>query len=228
MSAAAPGRFVQRLSVVVACLTWVACNPVDPTGSSEALGESSQALPYCQCPLQYLRPGEVVDPLQPQCPYYECENSCGDGYCGPLEDSWSCSWDCGAPTVCGNGTCDFGESEGTCPADCYCGDGWCNGESVYSCPVDCGCPNPCGNGTCGAGESTATCPGDCGSACGDGACNGTESVYSCAADCGYCGDGYCAGSETRYSCSQDCGYSYPCLLPVEQCPLQPLTPDAPR
>lgn len=249
MSAAVTGRSSSRLAIVLmACLAWTACGVVTPEGSGEALGESSQPLPACYCPLPYLQSGEEgVDPLRPPCGPFECElNYCGDGYCAAGEDSWNCPSDCGSPTWCGNAACDVGEDEVSCPSDCFCGDGWCNGETVYSCPVDCGCPNPCGNGTCGPGESTATCPGDCGSACGDGACNGGEDLYTCAPDCGSCGDGVCAGAETwgsclddcgfcgdglcsnvetRFTCSQDCGFGFPCLRPGE-CPIPQLAPDA--
>ncbi len=45
--------------------------------------------------------------------------------------------------VCGNGTCEAGETAANCAADC-----------ATSTPV-------CGNGKCETGETTATCPGDC-------------------------------------------------------------------
>ncbi|MEE8522991.1 MAG: hypothetical protein V3T72_03585 [Thermoanaerobaculia bacterium] len=44
---------------------------------------------------------------------------CGDAICeAPQEDSSTCELDCGAPAVCGDGTCDPGESECSCAADC--------------------------------------------------------------------------------------------------------------
>lgn len=66
---------------------------------------------------------------------------------------------------CGDGTCDFGEDCGTCPADCPSGP-----------PVDPGC----GNGTCepGIGEDCLSCPSDC-----RGKQNGKQSNRYC------CGDG---------------------------------------
>lgn len=43
--------------------------------------------------------------------------ACGDGVCGPAEDSTNCREDC--PTACGDGFCDPAvESETTCPLDC--------------------------------------------------------------------------------------------------------------
>lgn len=201
----------------VAALAWavlVACGPSEAV-QEDALGESTQAVQQCYCPVQYLR--EAPSPEMPVCPvnYYQCQ-MCGDGFCGAYEDSYNCPTDCGPASWCGDGSCNPGENESNCASDCYCGDGWCNGETVYTCPVDCGCPNPCGNGVCGSGESTATCPADCGSACGDGACNGSETASSCNEDCGYCGDGYCMAPETSYSCSLDCG-GY-CLY-REVCPI---------
>ncbi len=70
----------------------------------------------------------------------------------------------GPPAVCGNGTCESGETNATCPADCppVCGDGVCNGtETSATCPGDCPPPPVCGDGVCNGTETTATCPGDC-------------------------------------------------------------------
>ncbi|MEO1271397.1 MAG: multicopper oxidase family protein, partial [Myxococcota bacterium] len=61
---------------------------------------------------------------------------CGDGgYCTP---------DDGTNTECGNGICELGEDEATCPEDCS-------------------DPDPCGDGVCDAagGEDEMTCPEDC-------------------------------------------------------------------
>ena len=46
-------------------------------------------------------------------------------------------------SVCGNGSCEAGESTGNCPKDCKAGG------------------QVCGDGLCGAGESPDNCPGDC-------------------------------------------------------------------
>ncbi len=74
----------------------------------------------------------------------------------------------GTPT-CGDGLCETGEDQNTCPDDCsppgpVCGDGNCeDGESFDSCPDDCVPPGPvCGNGECEEGEAAEDCPDDCG------------------------------------------------------------------
>ena len=78
----------------------------------------------------------------------------------------------GAPApVCGNSSCE-------------------TGESCSSCPGDCGaCPPVCGNSACEAGESCSSCPGDCGACppvCGNGSCETGETCSNCASDCGAC------------------------------------------
>ena len=109
--------------------------------------------------------------------------------------------------VCGNGTCEPGESFATCQGDCptVCGDGVCEGlESSIRCPEDCGGPM--------ITPTFTPVP-----VCGDGVCNGGETILSCALDCPlffitlvppviiYCGDHICNGSETCSSCAIDCG-----------------------
>ena len=98
------------------------------------------------------------------CPQgFDCYNlQEGGGACGPAKP---------AAPVCGNGTCEAGETATSCPADCapppspVCGNGTCEaGETATSCPADCAPPpSPvCGNGTCEAGETCDGCPADCG------------------------------------------------------------------
>ncbi len=99
---------------------------------------------------------------------------------------------CSASTTCGNGMCEAGESNATCPQDCP--------GSV------------CGNGICEAGESPSTCPPDCGVKCGNGICEPGETTTSCPIDCGggTCGDGICSGTETPITCPKDCSSTGPC------------------
>jgi hypothetical protein len=84
-------------------------------------------------------------------------------------------------TPCGNGTCDAGETNATCPEDCTCGNGVCDWER---------------------GETANKCPSDCW--CGDGVCDSTESLQTCAVDCSWCGDRICSGNENANNCFEDC------------------------
>ena len=112
--------------------------------------------------------------------------------------------------VCGNGTCESGETNSTCPSDCQaagavCGNAKCEqGESTSTCPADCKAAGPvCGNKTCESGESYGNCPTDCpctsdaqcgaGKSCVAGACQ-TQSTA-------VCGDMTCASGE---NCTMDC------------------------
>lgn len=89
---------------------------------------------------------------------------------------------------CGNGSCEEGETNMSCPADCapieVCGNGYCEGgETNTTCPADC---NSCGDDTCDEliGETPITCSVDClGAVCGDGTCDNTENIATCPSDC---------------------------------------------
>ena len=88
--------------------------------------------------------------------------------------------------VCGNFTCEAGETCTNCPGDCggcmaVCGDGvcdpaeLCSGVADAACPVDIVQPNTfvCNAGSgdvCDPGESVATCPLDCMGMGGDPCC----------------------------------------------------------
>lgn len=119
----------------------------------------------------------------------------------------------GTGPVCGNGSCENGESSQTCPQDCggnnpVCGNGFCeNGETAQTCPQDCGGGNQpvCGNGACENGESAESCPQDCGQGCGGKQC-GFDGQGN---PCGTCPDGfYCTWDglcESDTPCEADCG-----------------------
>lgn len=109
--------------------------------------------------------------------------------------------------LCGNGSCDAGETEENCPSDCgakaLCtkeGEtanssdtalGCCSGLRlnwmakdggwIYSCQV-------CGNGACNTGETVANCAADCSSDFRDGKlkCTSTGGSWSCQESCGIC------------------------------------------
>jgi hypothetical protein len=69
--------------------------------------------------------------------------------------------------ACGNNTCEAGENQCSCPADC----GKCSGQYGNDSCKELGCVNGvckiilkancCGNGTCESSETYAACPADC-------------------------------------------------------------------
>jgi len=141
---------------------------------------------------------------------------CGNGYCDG-DELWSCPKDCQFPVpVCGNGSCEPGESSKTCAGDC-------------GAPTDVA--------TCVAehcATQQAACKADAGCAaviaCLD-ACPVTSEWKACAKSCSpvgaslwlslpyvmcidgygcrpvlppYCGDGTCQAGETAAACPSDC------------------------
>lgn len=141
---------------------------------------------------------------------------------------------------CGDGVCNNGETNATCPQDnCpWCGDGTCNnGETELSCPQDpcsavCGdgvitAPEVCDNGASNQNGLYGGCSTSCtrNAYCGDGVCNGLETSISCPSDnCPpFCGDGTCNNGETVATCPSDgcvvwCGDNV-CSGPGESCSL---------
>jgi V8-like Glu-specific endopeptidase len=138
-------------------------------------------------------------------------------------DKPSCGWNAnGSFYDCG--TDGAGDPSGNNPIICgaeppdpVCGDGTCDAGETATCPQDCGARNPdpvCGNGTCEIGEDSSTCPQDCAGrtpdpVCGNGTCEIGESSTSCPGDCGgvtpaSCGDGVCSDGEES-GCPEDCG-----------------------
>jgi len=69
--------------------------------------------------------------------------SCHSWECGYVDNGCGALLECGACPVCGNGTCESGETPSTCPVDC----------------------SLCGNGVCEPNESPITCAADCGGTC---------------------------------------------------------------
>jgi len=69
---------------------------------------------------------------------------------------------CFTPVVCGDGTCDPGETPTSCPQDCgangFCGDGNCDQGEINTCPQDCGggsCTDTCAAGITDGGPVCA-------------------------------------------------------------------------
>jgi MYXO-CTERM domain-containing protein len=128
--------------------------------------------------------------------------------------------------VCGNGTCDTGETNATCPGDCpaVCGNGVCEtGETKAGCAVDCDADGTLGlacsaSGACPRGQScygsdqtvftndfcSTACAtaADCPSGFSCGSIGGDTSI--CQAVVAACGNGTCDAGETNASCPADC------------------------
>jgi hypothetical protein len=131
----------------------------------------------------------------------------------------------GSGPECGDGQCEDGESQESCPEDCGgdqfgCGDGVCEAWEQWTCPEDCEEPQgpECGNGECEEGETEDSCPADCGggggggggqAGCGDGECEIWEQ-WTCPEDCEdapggpECGNGECEEGEGAETCPEDC------------------------
>ena len=153
---------------------------------------------------------------KPSCGWNASSNFYDCGTDGGADPSGQHPKACGAgEAVCGNGTCEGGETAVGCPQDCgeeiVCGNGLCEwGEGPEACPEDCAPTTQCGDGKCEGSETSDSCPDDCvinTAQCGDGECEAPETSESCPADCDIttaCGDGECGPGESQESCSEDC------------------------
>ncbi len=183
-------------------------------------------------------PTNCAKDCKPTCTANCAGKPCGDidgcgGLCsGPCPGGGTCTADknCQGGSLCGNGTCDPGETNANCATDCKpdctpacggksCGPNGCGG-SCGLCGTGKACTDEgqcvalgpvCGNGMCEAGESNASCPADCkptGPVCGNGMCETGETNANCPADCKptgpVCGNGTCEAGETSASCAADC------------------------
>ncbi len=214
------------------------CNDADGSWDDACVQQSKQSCGQ-ECPGACAHaPCTMGDALDPNCSDCVAAVCAGDPWCCDAVDG---TWDslcvsqagylCGgtcAPT-CGDGGCDYGESQLSCPQDCgadYCGDGQCDlEEDAMSCPADCGgfcgdmicappetletcfldCSGFCGDGECGSMEDATACPLDCGGTCGNMACDADENAFTCPIDRGFCGDAICAlPAENVSICPSDC------------------------
>lgn len=165
------------------------------TGCSNTLDDDCDGLADCADPDCLTDPACIV---------------CGNGVCTPpLENSCTCSADCGSPPPAETGTCSDGV-DNDCDLTIDCADTDCTSD--VACMV-------CGNGVCDPIETSCDCSADCGlppsietGSCSDGKDNDCDGFSDCADTdcttdlaCMVCGNGNCDVIETSCTCSADCG-----------------------
>ena len=187
-------------------------------------------------------PGETATTCAKDCKA-TCAPSCAGKDCGDIDGcgglcagacpgggTYTADKNCQGGSLCGNGTCDAGENNSSCPKDCKadclpqcagktcgpngCGGicGMCGGGKACTDEGTCVALGPvCGNGMCEAGETAENCGQDCkttGPVCGNGFCEVGETTESCSKDCKpttpVCGNGMCEAGETTANCLKDC------------------------
>ncbi len=221
-------------SEATTCPQDCATGPVCGNGICES-GETNAMCPS-DCPPTSLCGNGICDASETptsclqDCPTTSCclakGYQCGDvaacnGTCGSCGFNQTCNaaYKCvAAGPVCGNGTCEVGETSTTCLQDCptsvcctangyQCGNvAICNGScgvcgggqtcdtSSYTCQT---ASAVCGNLVCETGETSATCPGDC-PATGSAGCTSQTT-----AGCGGCACEATVCQEDPYCCNQD-------------------------
>jgi hypothetical protein len=160
--------------------------------------------------------GCVADCAGKVCGADGCGGSCGT--CG-VDKVCTNAGACVTTPVCGNGSCQPGETEQSCPADCVapkCALNQCGGKGTDGCYCDeicatngnccanvcdmcpalkackASCEPKCAGKTCGSDG----CGGSCGTCAGDQTCNGNGTCGACVPDCSdrICGNDGCGGS----------------------------------
>ena len=152
--------------------------------------------------------------------YCNGTETCTSGACAPGVDpcgGGACDEATSACTsICGDGTCDAGETCDTCAADCPsftlagfdCGNGLCeagDGEDCVNCPADCAGVQggkPANRFCCGFGGSNPVGCGDSACTTGGNACTETAQGGG-GSTC--CGDATCESPEDSSNCPLDCG-----------------------
>ncbi|MSQ82482.1 MAG: hypothetical protein EXR77_06115 [Myxococcales bacterium] len=126
--------------------------------------------------------------------------------------------------VCGNGTCESGETKVNCSQDCdeggaVCNNGTCEepAENNQNCPQDCPAKAVCGNGVCEPNESSSNCAKDCAKpTCGNGVCEPGETQSSCSKDCSGSVISDCS-AKADYDFIKNTGYNAVFEQVVSQC-----------
>ena len=198
----APGAVAESLGGVVVCAVFAGClmEGGDPPGGNCCVGHDEAGCGDDAC-------AEAVCALDDYCCEVEWDDICAGV---AVESCDACE---GPGPVCGDDTCDDGESCVTCPGDCgECTDSDCcephddAGCSDAACQADvCAddqfCCNASWDEACVelAFEICESCEGG-GPECGDGVCDDFEGCDACPTDCGPCDEGDCCQPHDGVGC----------------------------